>query len=59
ADQLSLFDAGKNARRSTLNQTVDQITQRFGKKAIGALTRKDREQVGLSMQVKRGDETDG
>ena len=58
ADQLSLFDAGTNARRSTLNQTVDQITQRFGKKAIGALTRKDREQVGLSMQIKRGDETD-
>ena len=57
-DQLSLFDAGTNARRSTLNQTVDQITQRFGKKAIGALTRKDREQAGLSMQIKRGDETD-
>ena len=58
-DQLSLFDATTDARRSTLNRTVDQIAERFGKKAIGALARKDREQIGLSMQIKRGDEPDG
>jgi DNA polymerase-4 len=58
-DQLPLFDASADARRSTLNRTVDQITQRFGKKAIGALARKNRDQIGLSMQIKRGDEPDG
>ena len=35
-DQLPLFGASTDARRSTLNRTVDQITQRFGNKAIGA-----------------------
>ncbi|MCP4830511.1 MAG: DNA polymerase IV [Proteobacteria bacterium] len=57
-DQLPLFGAHEKARQTTLNQTVDQITRRFGKKAIGELARKDREQVGLSMQVKRGDDPD-
>ena len=59
ADQLPLFGAGQKARRETLNQTLDQITQRFGRKAIGELSRTTREQVGLSMQIKRGDDSDG
>jgi DNA polymerase-4 len=59
ADQLPLFGAGQKARRQTLNQTLDQITQRFGRKAIGELSRTTREQVGLSMQIKRGDDPDG
>ena len=59
ADQLPLFGAEQKARRKTLNQTLDQITQRFGRKAIGELSRTTREQVGLSMQIKRGDDPDG
>ena len=55
-DQLPLFGAEKKARRNTLNQTLDEITRRFGRKAIGELPRTTREQVGLSMQVKRGDD---
>ena len=58
ADQLPLFGAEKKAKRETLNQALDQITQRFGTKAIGELSRTTREQVGLSMQIKRGDDPD-
>jgi len=56
ADQLPLFGAEKKSKRETLNQTLDEITRRFGRKAIGELPRTAREQVGLSMQVKRGDD---
>ena len=59
ADQLPLFGAERKAKRETLNQTLDQITQRFGRKAIGELSGAAREQVGLSMQIKRGDDPDG
>ena len=55
-DQLPLFGAEKKARRETLNQTLDEITRRYGRKAIGELPRTTREQVGLSMQIKRGDD---
>ncbi|MGA1455665.1 MAG: DNA polymerase IV [Arenicellales bacterium] len=55
-DQLGLFDSQETERRSILNKTVDQITQRFGKAAIGELPTQQREQVGLSTQVKRGDD---
>ena len=56
ADQLPLFGAENKSKRETLNQTLDEITRRFGRKAIGELPRTAREQVGLSMQVKRGDD---
>jgi len=56
ADQLPLFGAEKKSKRETLNQTIDEITRRFGRKAIGELPHTAREQVGLSMQVKRGDD---
>ena len=56
ADQLPLFGAETKSKRETLNQTLDEITRRFGRKAIGELPRTAREQVGLSMQVKRGDD---
>lgn len=55
-DQLDLFDVKEKTRRSALNQTLDAITRRFGKKAIGELASGDWEQVGLSTQVKRGDD---
>ena len=55
-DQLPLFGAENKSKRETLNQTLDEITRRFGRKAIGELPRAAREQVGLSMQVKRGDD---
>ncbi len=55
-DQLPLFGAEQKAKRETLNQTLDEITRRYGRKAIGELPRTTREQVGLSMQVKRGDD---
>ena len=56
ADQLPLFGAETKSKRETLNQTLDEITRRYGRKAIGELPRTTREQVGLSMQVKRGDD---
>jgi len=56
ADQLPLFGAEKKSKRETLNQTLDEITRRFGRKAIGELPHTAREQVGLSTQVKRGDD---
>lgn len=56
ADQLPLFGAENKSKRETLNQTLDEITRRFGRKAIGELPRTTRQQVGLSMQVKRGDD---
>ncbi len=55
-NQLGLFDGKEASRRSVINKTVDQITQRFGKRAIGELSAQRHEQVGLSTQVKRGDD---
>ncbi|MBT5624656.1 MAG: DNA polymerase IV [Proteobacteria bacterium] len=56
ADQLGLFDAEEKTRRSTLNHTLDQITQKFGNRAIGELSVNSQEKAGLSTQVKRGDD---
>jgi DNA polymerase-4 len=56
ADQLGLFDAEEKTRRSTLNHTPDQITQKFGNRAIGELSDNSQEKSGLSTQVKRGDD---
>ncbi len=57
AGQLSLFEpAERDARRSRLNQALDEISQRFGTKALVRGTREHAERAGLSHQIKRGED---
>ncbi|MDP6981214.1 MAG: DNA polymerase IV [Myxococcota bacterium] len=56
APQMSLFeDAPEKKRRSELNRALDEITDRFGSKALRRASQGGAERAGLSMQIKRGE----
>jgi DNA polymerase-4 len=57
-EQLDLFDgaAGGRGRRRLLNQTLDEIRERFGDGALRRATAGGAERAGLSLQIKRGED---
>jgi DNA polymerase-4 len=54
--QLPLFEAPAAARRKRLNRALDELSDRFGSRAVvrGSVATPDR--AGLSLQIKRGEE---
>ena len=56
--QLPLFEAPAAARRTRLNRALDELSERFGSRAVvrGAVATPDR--AGLSLQIKRGEPED-
>ena len=55
ASQLSVFPRADGEKRKRLNQTVDRITERFGKEALRRASREETARAGLSIQIKHGD----
>jgi DNA polymerase-4 len=54
--QLSLFAPGeRRARRDRLNRAMDEISQRFGRKALTRGTPESAERASPSLQIKRGE----
>ena len=58
ASQLPVFPWADGEKRKKLNQTVDRITERFGKGALRRASREETARVGLSIQIKHGDGSD-
>tara|TARA_B100000678_G_scaffold83147_1_gene69104 strand:- start:2149 stop:2454 length:306 start_codon:yes stop_codon:yes gene_type:complete len=56
--QLSVFPWTHGDKRKKLNQTVDRITERFGKQALRRASREETARAGLSIQIKHGDSGD-
>jgi DNA polymerase-4 len=57
ASQLALFGPDpERQRRSQLNRALDQITDRFGPKAVTRAGSAEVSRAGLSFQIKRGDD---
>ena len=57
AGQLPLFPPPESERRrARLNRALDQISERFGTRAVVRGDAADAERAGLSHQIKRGDE---
>ena len=57
--QLSLFEPReRQARRERLNVALDEISRRFGNKAVTRGEREAAERAGLSIQIKRGESND-
>jgi DNA polymerase-4 len=55
ASQLPVFPWADGEKRKKLNQTVDRITERFGKEALRRASRQETARAGLSIQIKHGD----
>ena len=55
ASQLPVFPRADGEKRKRLNQTVDRITERFGKEALRRASREETARAGLSIQIKHGD----
>jgi DNA polymerase-4 len=54
--QLSLFEPGaRRARRDRLNHALDEISQRFGRKALTRGTPESAERSTPTLQIKRGE----
>ena len=58
ASQLPVFPWADGEKRKKLNQTVDRITERFGKGALRRASREETARAGLSIQIKHGDGSD-
>ena len=58
ASQLPVFPWGDRDKRKKLNQTVDRITDRFGKGALHRASYDETTPAGLSIQIKHGDGSD-
>ena len=57
--QLALFGASAHGEhRRRLNRALDEITDRFGTRAVVRGTEEAVERAGLSQQIKRGERTD-
>ena len=56
ASQLSVFPRADGEKRNKLNQVLDRITERFGKRALRRADRAQTARAGLSLQIKRGDD---
>ena len=56
--QLSVFPWTHGDKRKKLNQTVDRITERFGKGTLRRASRDETARAGLSIQIKHGDSGD-
>ena len=56
--QLSVFPWTHGDKRKKVNQTVDRITERFGKGALRRASRDETARAGLSIQIKHGDSGD-
>ena len=54
--QLSVFPRVDGEKRNKLNQVLDRITERFGKRALRRADRAQTARAGLSLQMKRGDD---
>jgi hypothetical protein len=60
ASQLGLFEAPRERQRSVkLNRALDEITQRFGSRAVVRAGQEEATRAGLSLQRKRGELDDG
>ena len=55
ASQLPVFPRADGEKRKKLNETLDQITERFGKEALRRASREETARAGLSIQIKHGD----
>jgi DNA polymerase-4 len=55
AFQLPVFPRVDGEKRKKLNQTVDRISERFGKEALRRASREETARAGLSIQIKHGD----
>jgi DNA polymerase-4 len=54
--QLSLFEPGeRRARRDRLNRALDEISQRFGRKALTRGSPESAERISPTLQIKRGE----
>ena len=54
--QLSLFEPGeRRARRDRLNRALDEISQRFGRKALTRGSPESAERTSPTLQIKRGE----
>jgi hypothetical protein len=53
---LSVFSRVDGEKRNKLNQVLDRITERFGKRALRRADRAQTARAGLSLQMKRGDD---
>ncbi len=59
ASQLGLFEAPRERQRSVkLNRALDEITQRFGARAVVRAGQEEATRAGLSLQRKRGEADD-
>jgi DNA polymerase-4 len=59
ASQLGLFEAPRERQRSVkLNRALDEITQRFGLRALVRAGQEEATRAGLSLQRKRGERDD-
>jgi DNA polymerase-4 len=58
--QLALFGASEESgRRERLNRALDEISSRFGNRALVRAAEAPVQRAGLSTQIKRGEDTDG
>jgi hypothetical protein len=56
ASQLGLFEAAPERQRSVkLNRALDELTQRFGSRAVVRAGQEEAKRAGLSLQRKRGE----
>ncbi len=56
-EQLSLFRKGSGQeKRARLNRALDQLTDRFGSKAVRRAGQSDVERMAPSLQIKRGED---
>ncbi len=59
ASQLGLFEAPRERQRSAkLNRALDELTQRFGARAVVRAGQQEAPRAGLSLQRKRGEADD-
>ena len=57
-EQLDLLGGAEKARRAKLNHALDELTDRFGKKAVRRAGQADVARAALSFQIKDGDDDD-